>query len=283
MKTIHIITVLAATITGYATAANRAILPHTKLYDEMNNNDNKITSPTHSFVPNNNDDNQYEEAVVNVATIAQNTNTAYRHLKSLLDMKKGKSNEGRKSMGEDDVDAKILTIKGYILLFTAELGLKDYLEIEVGDKVFNKLFYDELEKLEEGNNGIMVGLELLVGDNSRRQLQLGFGFLRWRFYRQVGIGLTQGLSFGEVVAIDYLSSTAGFTQDEITRIYNFLGLSLPVTPVTPSPTTGKSALVLFHMLIRVFMATSFGLSLPLLIAFATYMYTNVLIASLLSS
>ena len=92
MKTIHIITVLSATITGYATAANRAILPHTKLYDEMNNDDdNKITSPTHSFVPNNNDDNQYEEAVVNVATIAEESNTADRQLKgmirTLLDMK----------------------------------------------------------------------------------------------------------------------------------------------------------------------------------------------------
>ena len=226
MKTIHIITVLAATITGYATAANRAILPHTKLYDEMNNDD-KITSPTHSFIiPNNNDDNQYEEAVVNVATIAEESNTADRQLKgmirALLDMKKGKSNKSGKHDGDDiDIDAKILMIKGRILAFSADLAMKGYVGIEVPRKVFVVLLSDELEELEEVNTR-MVGLGLLEGKNSgRRQLQAmppTQEDLELQFYSVIGTGLGEGLSFELVTSTDYLVSEGGFTPEEVTQI-----------------------------------------------------------------
>ena len=255
LKIISIDTAFAVTISG-STAAP-ATVSRTKLLnnkkDTNNNNDNnKISSPSHSYirVPNNN--NPPYQSAVTVAMAAHEVNSSDRDLKWMIESFKDTKAQAASLNDDalaskyegllDDEGSKRLTLsedkklvfKGLILMKVSKIGLKGYITVEQGKKIFRLLFHEEGEdetSLEDVHN-MVVGL-------GGRKLQEGDDEVTfWLLIGQIGEGLSDGLSFEEASSVDYLVGE-GFSPTEVLLIADLI--SLPTSTSTSSTSTSTQA------------------------------------------
>lgn len=107
----------------------------------------------------------------------------------------------RLTLSED----KKLVFKGLILMKVSKIGLKGYITVEQGRKIFRLLFHEEGEdetSLEDVHNMVVgLGGRKLQGDDDEKF---------WLLIGAIGEGLSDGLSFEEATSVEYLVGE-GFT------------------------------------------------------------------------
>ena len=137
----------------------------------------------------------------------------------------------RLTLSED----KKLVFKGLILMKVSKIGLKGYITVEQGRKIFRLLFHEEGEdetSLEDVHN-MVVGLggrKLQEDDDDDEKF--------WLLIGAIGEGLSDGLSFEEATSVEYLVEQ-GFDQMDLLLIADLI--SLPTSTSTSSTSTSTQA------------------------------------------
>ena len=252
LKIISIVTAFAVTISGAtaapATVSRTTLLGNKKDTNTNNNDNNKISSPSHSYirVPNNN--NPPYQSAVTVAMAAHEVNSSDRDLKWMIESFKDTKAQAASLNDDalaskyegllDDEGSKRLTLsedkklvfKGLILMKVSKIGLKGYITVEQGRKIFRLLFHEEGEdetSLEDVHN-MVVGL-------GGRKLQDDDDEKFWLLVGAIGEGLSDGLSFEEATSVEYLVGEGYSTRLDITLIADLV--SLPTSTSTSSTST----------------------------------------------
>ena len=252
LKIISIVTAFAVTISGSTAApatVSRTKLLGNKKDTTTNNDNNKISSPSHSYirVPNNN--NPPYQSAVTVAMAAHEVNSSDRDLKWMIESFKDTKAQAASLNDDalaskyegllDDEGSKRLTLsedkklvfKGLILMKVSKIGLKGYITVEQGRKIFRLLFHDEGEdeSLEDVHNMVVgLGGRKLQGDDDEKF---------WLLIGAIGEGLSDGLSFEEATSVEYLVEQ-GFTPTEVLLIADLI--SLPTSTSTSSTSLATS-------------------------------------------
>ena len=147
----------------------------------------------------------------------------------------GLLDEGSKrlTLSED----KKLVFKGLILMKVSKIGLKGYITVEQGRKIFRLLFHEEGEdetSLEDVHN-MVVGLggrKLQEDDDDDEKF--------WLLIGAIGEGLSDGLSFEEATSVEYLVEQ-GFTPTEVLLIADLISLPTPSTSTSSTSTSTQAS------------------------------------------